>query len=294
MHKLARQRSIAGILGALDRKLGVEKGPLIHAALTTLAGAGLGWGYGKFIHPLINPDADRDDSAHLGALAGGGLGLLMRAPALYDQYKQHGIFGTDGRSGINSTVLSRMAGAPEAAGKAFAAPPPLPGVIGQALDVPRRMNDAANAYDLYLNGKTSTSSFGGVDHGFAAGHARDDTWADAYLAPEHRRLLVSAMPDVGSVTEADISRRLYAKSPSDYWPATPRGNTVVFDRYTAPQPKARGTVRNVLIGAGLGYAGAGLLGSTLGNIFGMSRTTQRKMRNVGAIAGALYNTGMLT
>ena len=46
-------------------------------------------------------------------------------------------------------------------------------------------------------------------------------------------------------------------------------------------------------GAAIGYAGAGLLGTTLGALFGMSRPTQRKLRAAGAIAGALHNTGMI-
>jgi len=43
------------------------------------------------------------------------------------------------------------------------------------------------------------------------------------------------------------------------------------------------------LGAGLGYAAAKVLGSTLGTLFGMDRTTQRRLSQTGAIGG-LFNS----
>lgn len=93
------------------------------------------------------------------------------------------------------------------------------------------------------------------NHGFSSGHARADIESDRFLAPQHRRFISNSMPERrGMITGGDVARGL--------------------------------------IGAGVGHATAGLVGSTLGTIFGMSRATQRKLRAGGAVAGAIYNTGL--
>lgn len=47
------------------------------------------------------------------------------------------------------------------------------------------------------------------------------------------------------------------------------------------------------IGAGLGYAGAGLAGKLLGFAFGLSPKSQKRLRQVGTVGGILANTGVL-
>jgi len=95
------------------------------------------------------------------------------------------------------------------------------------------------------------------DHGFSATNARREFGSDPFMSPMQRRTLIQAVPPrSGMVTVADVSRGL--------------------------------------IGAGLGYVGGGVLGSTIGRLFNISRTTRKKLRAGGAIAGAVHNTGLLS
>ena len=275
------------IIGRIQRYMGAVRtpdapgifktygGPTAHALMTAGAGAGLGWLYGRFAHPLINSDVDPVVSGRAGALIGGGLGFAPHIPTLVDQYRTHGLWGNDGRSGINSTIDSRLAGAIEAGERAR-----------------EQGEDYTKAHDLYLNGKDA-SYLDPPDDDVSIGHAREDIAFDRYLSPSARHMLMSGFPEgSGATTGRDVARRIYANNPSSYWPKAPTETRITFDQYTPPAPQ-RGGIGKGIVGAGVGYAGAGLLGTTLGAIFGMSRTTQRKLRNVGAIAGALYNTGML-
>lgn len=218
-----RPVSLPGILGAWNRYTGAVPpraapwpfstigGPLTHAAVVTGLGAGGGYLYGRYIHPLINPDADPEDTGRTGALVGGGAAALSQLPGLSFNIQRYGW------GGINKAATMGLASS---------------GIYG-----PRK-------------------GPGPFDHGFSAGHAREDIAYDPYLTPQQRsRLMASIPPGRGMVTGVDL---------------------------------VRGAA-----GAAIGYTGAGLLGTTLGALFGMSRPTQRKLRAAGAIAGALRNTGML-
>lgn len=124
--------------------------------------------------------------------------------------------------------------------------------ISRAADIRSETRKSSNFY----NDIYGTMSRGyQPNHGFSSGHARTDIESDRFLAPQHKRFISNSMPERrGMITGGDVARGL--------------------------------------IGAGVGYATAGLVGSTLGTIFGMSRSTQRKLRAGGAIAGAIYNTGL--
>lgn len=238
-------RRVADVIGGFRRLTGAVPsrgapwpfqyigGNLTHAAVTTGLGAGTGYLYGRYIHPLINPDADPETSGRTGAIVGGGAVALGHVPGLWN-------------------AVSRYQDRRIAEGDRTGTLPP-----GGFLNWLRGVNKVAGAYRTrgagvrgpYLPGP------GPFDHGFSAGHAREDIASDPYLTPQQRQQLISGMPaGRGMVTGDDLARGL--------------------------------------MGAAIGYAGAGVLGTTLGAMFGMSRPTQRKLRAAGAIAGALRNTGV--
>lgn len=179
-------------------------GPVTHAATMTALGTGIGYLYGRYVHPFVNPDVDRRKSGRTAAILGGGIGALTQVPAA-------------------AFALSKSS-----------AWSPSTGIFGPAPHAPGPF----------------------ITHGFSAGHAREDIASDRYLSPYEKSRLLSSVPSGrGMITAGDV---------------------------------ARGA-----LGAGIGYTGAGLLGTTLGTLFGMSRPTQRKLRTAGAIAGALRGTGFL-
>ena len=239
-------RRVADIIGGFRRYTGAVPssrapwpfpyigGNLTHALVTTGLGAGAGYLYGRYIHPLINPDADPETSGRTGALVGGGAMALGHVPGLWSaaqRYQQRRIDEAD-RTGT--------------------LPP------GGFLNWIRGVNKVAGAYRTRGSGimGPAVPGPGPFDHGFSAGHARDDIASDPYLTYQQRSRLMSGIPPGrGMITGGDVARGM--------------------------------------VGAAVGYAGAGLLGTTLGALFGMSRPTQRKLRATGAIAGALHNAGVI-
>jgi hypothetical protein len=216
-----RPFSFPGLVGKFRRATGAVRagapwpfsrigGPLTHAAVLTALGAGGGYAYGRYLHPLVNPDTDPRAAGRVGAVAGGALAALSRIPELSFQIDRYGW------GGINKPSAYRTSGS--------GATSRLPGP-------------------------------GPFDHGFSAGHARDDIMTDRYLTPAQRHSLVSMIPPGrGMVTGADLLRGA--------------------------------------AGAAIGYAGAGVAANVLGTVFGIQRTTQKKLRGAGAVAGALYNSGI--
>jgi len=217
-------RSVPGIIAAWRKRTGAVPsraapwpfstigGPVTHALVTTALGSGAGWLYGRYIHPLINPDVDKKKTGRTGAIIGGSTAALLNIPALAYSYSQHGL------RGLNKMSEFRP-------GSGIFGPAPLP-------------------YHPFVN------------HGFSSWHAREDIAGDQHLAPWQRAKLLSAIP--------------------------PRSGLIT------PSTVARGA-----LGSAKGYAAAGLLGATLGTVFGMSRQTQRKLRTAGAVAGALRATGFI-
>lgn len=240
-------RRVADVIGGFRRLTGAAPsksapwpfpyigGNLTHALVATGLGTGAGWLYGRYIHPLINPDADPETSGRAGAIVGGGAMALGHVPGLWSaaqRYQQRRIAEAD-RTGVvpPGGMLNWIRGVNKVASRAYRTPGS--GVTGPAVPGPRPF-----------------------DHGFSAGHAREDVAYDPYLTPQQRSTLISNMPPGrGMITGGDVARGL--------------------------------------VGAAVGYAGAGLLGTALGTMFGMSRPTQRKLRAAGAFAGALRNVGAI-
>jgi hypothetical protein len=216
---------------------------LTGALVQTGPGAGLGWLYGRYLHPLVNPDVDPDAAGRTSALIGGSIAGAARLPFLINYAATHGL------RNINSgpEVLAKR-------GTSLLEPPW--GTYDDVLTPQER----SSVYDAFPSIRSTARRLvsGTADHGFSAGHSRESILSDPHIGPAARRTMADAMRGVrrtGSITGADVARGL--------------------------------------VGAGVGYVGAGVLGSTLGGLFGMSGTTRRRLRAGGAIAGALYGTGVL-
>ena len=95
-----------------------------------------------------------------------------------------------------------------------------------------------------------------AEHGISAATSRDYAERDPYLTPRGRSTLLSAIPPGGGLVPPNV-------------------------------------VARSLVGAGVGYAASTVAGGTLGLLFGMPMDTRRRLQRVGAIAGALYNSGLL-
>jgi hypothetical protein len=181
-------------------------GPATRTAVLSALGAGGGWLYGKYIHPIIgDPDADSRDTARTGAILGALAPILMSAPGLALNARRHGL------RHINSTPYSRTKGGSFWREPNIYAPSARVDLLDDKWLTPRQRASLLKAFPASRKGFISTPDIArglvGAGIGYAAAGAASTMLGGIFgMAPTTRKKLQAAGAVAGALRNTGIWR----------------------------------------------------------------------------------------